>query len=187
MTDRDIRSELLSLQQADPALKAEHDRRIREMMEMELKPSHRVGWIVSGVISVIASVQWAVGAAAVWMSTQSQWPVRVSFIALSVASLMWAILSFSIVRRNRVIRSVHLPWGIAVLTVLAYVLWIASFLQAARTGNLSVAMAGISALIAGGVVIVLYRMEQNAFKVQEEQLRTQLQIADLVETIKNRT
>lgn len=154
------------------------------MMEVELKPSHRVGWIVSGVISVIASVQWAAGAVAIWSSTQSQWPVRVSFIALSVASLMWAILSFSIVRRNRVIRRVHLPWGVAIITTLAYVLWIMSFMQAARTGNLSVAMAGISALVAGGVVVILYHMNQNAHKIQEEQIRTQLQIADLIETMK---
>jgi hypothetical protein len=184
MTDRNIRRELLSLQQTDPTLKTEYDRRIREMMEVELKPAHRRGWIVSGVISILASLQWAAGAVTTWRATQSQWPVHVSFIAVSVASLCWAVLSFSIVRRNRVLRSVHLPWGIGIITILAYVLWITGFLQAEHTGNLSVAMAGLSALVAGGVVIILYRMEQNAFKVQEEQLRTQLQIADLIETIK---
>lgn len=186
MTDRNIRGELLSLQQTTPALKTDHDRRIREMMEVELKPSHRKGWIVSGVISVLAALQWAFGAVMTWK--QVQWPGHVSLIALSAATLLWAVLSFSIARGNRVVRSVHLPWGIGIITLLVYVLWIMSFMQAEYTHNpvltMKILVGGLSALVAGGVVIILYRMDQTAFKVQEEQIRTQLQIADLIETTK---
>jgi hypothetical protein len=189
MTDRNIRSELLSLQQTDPALKADYDRRIREMMEVDLIPAHRKAWLIAGVISVFAALQWAWGAFATW--SQVEWPVHVSLIALSVATLCWALLSLSIARRNRVIRAVHLPWGIGIITILAYMLWIMSFMQAGYAQNsalrMEILVGGLSALVAGGVIIILYRMEQIAFKTQEEQIRTQLQIADLIETIKGKS
>lgn len=183
MNDYDVRSKLISLQQTNPTLKAEHDRRIREMMEVELKPGHRRGWLVSGIISFLATAQWAFVAITTW--PQVQWPAHTAFVALAVGCMMWAILAMSIVRAGKIVRAVHLPWGIGIITLLAYVLFIMSFAQAPYTRNLSASImilfGGLSALVSAGVVIVLYRMDQTKFTLQEELLRMQLQIADLGE------
>jgi len=179
-----LKKELTSLQHRDSRMKAEYDRRIREMMEVELSRSSRTGWLVSAGISFFATAQWIFVTWVTWR--QVHWPAHTAFIALAVGCLLWALLSVSIARRGRIIRRAHIPWGVGIITMLAYVLFIMSFFQVPYTADsgtrMMVLFCGLAVLLAAGVVIVLYRMEQNSVKVQEELLRLQLQLADLSQT-----
>jgi len=181
MEDRNMKKELVALEQVDPELTAERQRRIIELMERKLRPVERISWLLVGVLGIAFFLGF--GFVAVYAPSEFPWWGRAGFVSGSLFGMLFAVLAVSIIRRGKIIRNRHpnaaagLGWAVVVIQFSLLFM----FGQRLPDCNTSTWMmfGSLGFLVMGAAFLTKNQVEQSALKAEEQFLRLELQLADL--------
>lgn len=183
MNEHNFRDELLGLQQTDPALQAEHDRRIHEMMEVRLKPLHRGVLLATTVLSVLLFFGFVT--AVILSIGKLPWQVPAMFVLGSLFSAGWAVLATRTLRKGTMTRGREssstsaLVW---VFAVFQFILFFGLATQApakhAHQGTWMI-LFSLFFVIAGLGNLILTKIDQSSATTEEQILRLQLRMEQL--------
>ncbi len=183
MSDRDFRDELLGLQQANPELQAQCDRRIREMMEVELRPIQRAVLFATASVGVLFFLGFAW--AAIWAIGRFSWQVPAMFAVGSLLGAAWSLLAVRALRRGRLTRgrewisSSVLVWLFAVAQfMLFFGLGTQANAKHAYQGTWMI-LFSLFFVIAGAANLIMTKIDQSSAQTEEQILRLQLRMEQL--------
>jgi hypothetical protein len=184
MNDRNFREELLGLQQTDPELRAECDRRVREMMEVQLRPVPRAVWTASTILSALLFVGFAVAAA--WSIGRLPWGASAALGTGSVFGAGLAVLGVSVLRKGRIARNrdantaTFLVWA---FSIIQFILFFQAAMIFKGTPNTYVGtwmmLSSLGYLLMGVAFLLGNKIDQAALKTEEQFLRLQLRMEQL--------
>ena len=181
MEDRNMKKELVALEQVDPELTAERERRIIELMEKKLSPAERISWLLASVMGIAFFLGF--GFVAVYAPSEFPWWGRAGFVVGSLFGMLFAVLAVSIIRRGKIIRNRHpnaaagLGWA-AVVILFTLVFMFGQRLPDHNTSTWMM-LCSVAFLVMGAAGLTKNWVEQSALKAEEQFLRLELQLADL--------
>lgn len=179
MNERSLREEMLELQRADPRLQAEYNRRIREMMENELKPWQKV----FAAAAAAGGVAMFLGLGYLNLLTPPMsLPARVGTTVTMAFALAWTYLALSTLLKGRVTR-IHGNVQAGLVWAFVLFLFIGTFIQAGASSDKQFGtwamLHTLGWLVIGAVFVVVNQIRQSALNIQEEILRLQLRLEQM--------
>lgn len=187
MNDCSFRDQLLGLQQTDAQLQAEHDRRIREMMERDMKIWQKV----VAVVVALGGVSMFVGLGYLNLANpQMPLATRAATAATMLFALAWTYLALWTLRRGKITR-MHGATQAGLVWAFVLFLFIGTFVQAGRTSDKDFTtwamLHTVGWLVIGAVFVIVNQIRQSTLITQEEILRLQLRLEKIASSTSQQT
>jgi hypothetical protein len=185
MTDS-LRDKLIAAEPQTQALRAEHERKVRAMMEKTLSVPNRIGFL----FGTLASVGGAAGAAIILLRVWRHLPLAAigGLAAGAILSLVAAALAARILVRGRLDRDrdtnalAGVIWAFTVILVVSFTL----------TGGMDnirgvgMTVMGVVFLIGAAVVLLRTVIERSELHTREKLLELELRLAEISERLQTK-
>ena len=174
------REHLLALEDQDPALRAEYERRLNAMLEVPLSPARRT----SAVVVLAAAAAMAALFIALLATESAPWKTRGAFAVGLVFAACWAAYAGRILRRGKYHRrtdstaAANMAWAFSLVTAIGFALL-------ARDKDPFVIFAFLF-LLPAAVVLLRTVTEQSELRTREHLLEVEYKLAQLAETLEKR-
>ena len=190
MTERqptsNFREQFLAAESFDPTLRQKYQLEVQAMFEQKLTRTHRLVYILTGVLSLAFIVLFVV--------ISSQLPkdfpalARAAFGIGILFALGWAILSYRILRRGSVKLRKDPKTMAALVWVFIVIMVTIDMLLAGRAGEkiLGVQMVvnGLVFLVGAAVFMINTVVQEAQMKTQEKLLEIEYRLAELTQQVK---
>jgi hypothetical protein len=174
------RDHLLALENTDPALRAEYERKLNAMLEIPLTPVRRT----STVVVLVAAAAMAVLFTALLATESVPWKTRLAFAVGLVFAGGWVAYALRILRRGTYHRktdsttAANMAWVFSLVTAIAFAL---------LTPNKDpLLMFGFLFLLPAAVILLRTVTEQSELRTQERLLELEYKLARLGESLGNK-
>ena len=174
------RDHLLALEEPDPALRAECERKLNAMLEIPLSPVRRA----STVVVLAAAAGMAVLFVALLATESVPWKTRGAFAVGLVFAAAWVAYAVRILRRGRYHRktdsttAANLAWVFSVVTAVAFALH--------SPDKNPFVMFGFLFLLPAAVVLLRTVTEQSELRTHERLLELEYKLTRLGEALDRR-
>jgi cation transport ATPase len=174
------REHLLALEQPDPALRAEYERKLNAMLEIPLSPVRRA----STVIVLAAAAGMAVLFVALLATESVPWKTRGAFAVGLLFAAGWVAYAVRILRRGAYHRktdsttAANMAWIFSIVTAVAFAL-----LSPDKNPFL---IFGFLFLLPAAVILLRTVTEQSELRTQERLLELEYKLTRLSETLDRR-
>lgn len=174
------REHLLALENEDPALRADYERKLNAMLEIPLSTIRRTGTVVV----LVAAAGMAVLFAALLATESVPWKTRSAFIVGLVFAAAWAAYAVRILRRGAYHRktdsttAANMAWVFTMVTAVAFALL-------SPTKDLFMIF-GFLFVLPAAVMLLRTVTEQSEIRTHEKLLELEYRLARLDETLDRR-
>jgi protein-S-isoprenylcysteine O-methyltransferase Ste14 len=170
-----LREQLLKSNRVEPSLRAEYERRLNAMLEMQISKPKRL-WMS---LLVLINIVIVIGVTSLAITESVPPMTRVVFVAGGIFAIVWIVYLLCMVVRGRMDRRWNLKIGGTLPYVFSLIMCILMALGGMATEQ--VLLMGMLVLLPTGLILVRSVIEESHLRTEERLLELEYRLTQLAE------